>query len=400
LNCSDAAKLLKKPGASILVCRVDHLGDTLLYTPALADLRAAYPHCRITALANPLTLPALQGNPCIDGLLLHEDGPGPEAKNFHSEMRKRNFDVVISFSAAVKDYREAYGMGGKFRIAPVYKSMLVSVFFSTFFIHHRVFCPDDPGKFQASHGSLPLSHEVEQNRKISEALKAPTTGGGLFLGRSEEDSRFAAGLLGQAFAGGSPQKVIGLQLSDRWFWDGTRPAPLTRLAKEIARAFPGHHLLCFSYPGMEGLGNVMMDELQRESGNESRTVIELAQGEGPPASLITLPGLPFSFARNLPLKKFASVLSQLKMLVTVHSGATHISAAAGTPSVVIFEERYSGYYSCRECPWNVSFEAVTKGLPAGAFAGLGRETKREWEDRHISGIIEACRRLEGRREAR
>jgi len=51
------------------VVRLDHLGDVLMSTPAVAALRAAYPGARIDVLAAPWGRAALEGNPHVDRIL-------------------------------------------------------------------------------------------------------------------------------------------------------------------------------------------------------------------------------------------------------------------------------------------------------------------------------------------
>jgi heptosyltransferase-2/heptosyltransferase-3 len=53
----------------ILVIKPDHLGDVLLATPALRQLRQNHPQAQIVALVNPSSAVILQSNPDLDGLL-------------------------------------------------------------------------------------------------------------------------------------------------------------------------------------------------------------------------------------------------------------------------------------------------------------------------------------------
>lgn len=54
---------------SVLYIKPDHLGDLLLATPALAELRRRQPHARIAALVGPWSELVLRRNPDIDALL-------------------------------------------------------------------------------------------------------------------------------------------------------------------------------------------------------------------------------------------------------------------------------------------------------------------------------------------
>src|SRR5947209_499926 len=54
---------------TILVARLDHLGDVLMTTPAVSALRRAYPEARIDFLAAPWGAAAVERNPDIDRVL-------------------------------------------------------------------------------------------------------------------------------------------------------------------------------------------------------------------------------------------------------------------------------------------------------------------------------------------
>jgi lipopolysaccharide heptosyltransferase II len=62
------------PPRSILVIRLDHLGDVLMTTPAIAALRRAFPVARIDALVAPWGRAALEGNPDLSAIL---EAPAP-----------------------------------------------------------------------------------------------------------------------------------------------------------------------------------------------------------------------------------------------------------------------------------------------------------------------------------
>jgi heptosyltransferase-2/heptosyltransferase-3 len=53
----------------VLIIKPDHLGDLLMLTPALAELRTALPDAHVALLAGPWAVAAVRGNPAIDTLL-------------------------------------------------------------------------------------------------------------------------------------------------------------------------------------------------------------------------------------------------------------------------------------------------------------------------------------------
>ncbi|GAB4196999.1 MAG: glycosyltransferase family 9 protein [Roseiflexaceae bacterium] len=67
-----ARPLVRRPVAAprkILYVKPDHLGDLLLATPVLAELRQRFPEARITALVGPWSRAVLERNPDLDVLL-------------------------------------------------------------------------------------------------------------------------------------------------------------------------------------------------------------------------------------------------------------------------------------------------------------------------------------------
>ncbi len=74
----------------ILVVRTDRLGDMVLTTGALMDLRAHYRHARITLLAPAGALGLLEGHPAVDHLV-------PLAGRLPAELVGR-FDMAIDFT--------------------------------------------------------------------------------------------------------------------------------------------------------------------------------------------------------------------------------------------------------------------------------------------------------------
>lgn len=347
--------ILRKKSPSILITRIDHIGDTLLYTPALAALRNHFSDAKIIAISNPLTHDVLLGNPYLNEIILDDTsktGSKKSRADFYQKIKSMKFDIIINFSAAVRDFLEICRYGGKYCIAPVYSNMVVSRIISAFTIHEGVLCHDDPGKYSNNPSGYPLLHEVEQNLKVVSRLGAKIIDSPLLLPLFPEDEDFAENLLRKDLGIPPNKKIIAVQISDRWFWEGYREEGLSLLISEVSKRFPNCQIICFSYPGVQDI---------------ERKVIEIIQENQ---------GLSVQFISSLPLKKYAATLKRCNLLITMHSGATHISAAVGLPSVVIFNPDYFEYFSYRERPWKVQFRAVKKTHNEKAFRKLGK-TERE-----------------------
>lgn len=83
----------------ILIVRTDRLGDIILSTPAIKNLRKSYPDSHIAFICRPYTKPILAGNPYLDELIVY-DKYGKQKKflstlKFALNLRKKKFDLAL-----------------------------------------------------------------------------------------------------------------------------------------------------------------------------------------------------------------------------------------------------------------------------------------------------------------
>ena len=377
---------IKNEEPTILVTRIDHIGDTLLTTPAIAAIKNRFPKSRITALANRLAGEVLRGNQSIDELIVYEKpeiydllpthiktGIEPASGEFYDKIKKRNFDIILNFSAAVKDYIEINRFGGKFKVAPIYKNMIVSRIVGALLLDKGIICDDDPGKYDKDPNSIKLLHEVEQNEKVISFLDVKPVETHLILPLFPEDEEYADDLLYNKLKIKQDKKIIALQISDRWFPEKQRVGGIVELILNLREKFPQYELLCFSYPGIEKLAEEIKKRVSERSKKNKEHKI--------------------NFLSNLPLKKFAAVLKRCGILITMHSGATHISAAVGLPSVVVFNPGSFDYFSYRECPWKVKFKAVKSEIDKSKADKLSEGEIQKRIERDIKEIIQSANEI-------
>ena len=79
--------------------RTDRLGDVILSTPVIKNLRLAYPESYIAFMCRPYTQEALEGNPYLDEVIVY-DKYGKEKSLFSSfiftlSLKKKRFDWAI-----------------------------------------------------------------------------------------------------------------------------------------------------------------------------------------------------------------------------------------------------------------------------------------------------------------
>ena len=86
-------------GPRILVVRLGAMGDVIHALPAVASLKESLPHASIHWIVEPRWAPLLEGNPCLDRVILL-DRTRLRA-SLHS-LRKEHFDSVIDFQGLIK----------------------------------------------------------------------------------------------------------------------------------------------------------------------------------------------------------------------------------------------------------------------------------------------------------
>jgi lipopolysaccharide heptosyltransferase I len=285
---------MPNPPQKILVIRLRGIGDVVLTTPVLENLRRAFPRARIDYLTEPPSAPLLQIHPAITTVHVLEHKrwrklPGLAALranlDFIRTLREQNYDLVIDLfgnpRTALLTYltRAALRVGFRFRVRR--------------FAYNRVVEP------RGAH-----LHAAEFHLDALRALQIP-------------------------IATSQPRIAAAVSPVAEKFWQEHR---ITAHDRVIAfNAFGGWHTKRWPLASFAELG----DRLQRELG--AKVILLWGPGELEEvrhmAAMMRTPAL---IAPPTSLNDLTALLDRVNLLVANDSGPMHLAAALQTPVLAIF----------------------------------------------------------------
>ena len=290
----------------ILVFAYHGLGNFIMYTPALRELRARYPNARIDLQVGNDTgcEEVLEGSGLFDNIynLRYSDGVlawGRRAR----EIRETRYDMIIN----------------EFHSHSWRLALLVAASGSPWRVGH-VTSPGWSHRFSRFSFvfNLPVSmredeHEVERYLDLISAAGAARTSQSQlrpFIYLAEADRQFAQGFFNASGLQDAPI-VIGVQpgtsATMRW-----KQWPLDRYRELIER--------------------ILEDTIEARivlfgSAGEKEMIEELARGLGPRVTVA---------AGKTTVKQVAALIEKCDMLICNDSGLMHVAVAVGTPVVAIY----------------------------------------------------------------
>lgn len=282
------------PVRRIAIFRALFLGDLLMSAPAWRALRARYPEAEISLIGLPWAEQLLAHMPgLIDRLVPFVGYPGinevpvavERTARFLQEQRAYAYDLAIQMhgdGSVSNGFVQALGARATLGFARPGDTRL-----TTALPHH-----DD-------------QNEVWRWLRLVAAAGAPTNDARISFALAAADVERVRGILGAPEAG---RPLVGLHVGAK---DPARRWPATRFA---------------------ALGQ----ELRRRVG--ARFVLTGGAAERPAVTVVRrFVGAPVTdLCERTSLGEFAAALAKLDLLVTNDTGASHLAAALGVPSVVIF----------------------------------------------------------------
>lgn len=301
----------------ILVVQTSFLGDAVLSTPLLSEIRRLFPEAKVALLCAPRARQLFEANPDIDELLTDDKrgvGRGPLGVwRMARELRSRGFTIAISPHRSLRSALLLFLAGIPLRVG-FRQSM-------GWFLYHRTVDRD------------PTRHDVERNLALLEPFGVRANGGAARL-RVEPAAAVAQEVerllhsLGIRRAG----RVVGVNPGSVW---PTKRWPAEGYAELIVRLKQDYRcqVLVFGGPDDEPI----VERIQALSGNVG-----------------------VSLAGKMDLQQLACALDWCDVFITNDSGPMHVAVARGIPVVAIFcaTTPALGFY-----PYTSKAVVVEKALP-------------------------------------
>lgn len=293
----------------ILVVKLDHIGDWVLCTPFLENLRRNAPRAEISALVLPRVYDLASACPHVDRVVMlgstHTDTfeistpRWSDAALFERDYSERAFDLTIV-------PRWDADFEGAARIAAGSSARFVVGFSESCTRRERVINRGDDRFYTHVVDDRTVAHEVEHNLNLIEAMKGCVTTRRTAVHVSEADQQAANRWLARQF--------------------GPYAGPLIALAPFASEPKRELHLRDFAALA-QGIAAAARCPLIVIGGPADRF-------RGARLTALLRPEA-VSVAGQLSIRETAALIRRCDVLVGVDSGPVHLAAAVGTPVAVL-----------------------------------------------------------------
>ncbi len=283
----------------ILVIRLDRIGDVVLSTPVVRQLRQAFPTAFLAMMVRPECRELVEGHPDLDAVLLY-DRDGREHSvaatiGFARRLRADRFDAALILHPSNRSHWIPWLAGIPMRVGYARKT--------AWLLTHRV-----PHRKQEGD-----RHEAEYSLELLRVLGIEPAPPAPVIALSSAAQVRAEQHLAQAGAGASRQ-IVALH-----------PSASCRSKRWAPERFA-----------------VVADRLASEQGVQVVLVAGPADVEHADAVRRAMRTAPLNLAGRLSVGELAWVLKRAAVLLSNDSGPVHIAAAVGTPVVAIFGRNERG----------------------------------------------------------
>lgn len=282
---NDGSRIDRRGVKRILVIKLRAIGDVLLSTVVLENLRNAFPDAKIDFLTENPGREVVEGNPCVDTILTFN----PKTENGLQLIRKvrgQGYNLVIDLFGNPRSAIVTLLSGAGHRVG--------------YRFGWRKYCYNI---VVAPRGAE--VHNTEFNLDALRAVSVPVSHNQPQFIIKKEDHEFAAEFFKKS--GIANKRIIAINPTGGWYTKRWPKTHYARLSDQLVGQFNANILILWG-PG------------EMEDAEEIRRLMK-AHAEMIPKST---------------LKQLGAIVSRCTLLVTNDGGPMHIAAALGVPVVAIF----------------------------------------------------------------
>ena len=297
---------------SILIYRFDFIGDMVLTSLFLENLRQAYPKAKISLVAGPWSKQIIEDNPNIDELIIftnpyfnrRKKTPFKNTLNFIKEIRKRKFDLVIAFRGELGTILFQYLTKGKYKVGYDYQGYGK-------LLDKKI---KDQPKLKDQ-----ITHEVDRTLNILRLLNKPISKDSkLFMPTNLEASQKAFEFYNKYYD--KKDLIIGIHPGGDWLYKCWFPKRFAKVADELIEKHKAKIIL-FTPPTERWLAEKVQFYMKGKA----------------------------KIVDDLNLKEFSAFVKRCNLFIGNDTGTTHL-ASVFTPTISLLGPGY--YERCKLFPQN------------------------------------------------
>jgi lipopolysaccharide heptosyltransferase II len=298
---------------SILLIRLDHLGDVLLTTPAIKSLKKQFPHARVTMVVKEWSFEVIKNNPHIDKIVLFNPFwtiPRQEGKKtvgvagiyqLVRQLRKERFDLAIDFKGDFRNILIACLSGARRRVS--------------YAIRGGGFLLTDVVPYELK------IHEIDKNLKLLTPLGIDSKDDKMELLARDEDMAEVEQIFNQEEIE-SNRRTIGLHYGGASKFKCWQMEDFISLAERITE------------------------------NNSTNVLIFGGHYERASSGLVSNPEKGIVVMPEMTICQMAAAFKRCNLLVCNDSGPMHVGVAVGTPTVAIFGPTFADRFGPKDLEKN------------------------------------------------
>jgi len=301
---------------NVVLTRLDRVGDLILSTPAIASVRASWPHAHVTLACSVNNAVVVERNPDLDALVVVPPGVSPAT---YGRRFRGACDLAIALAPCSPDFALVRATRAPVRVGYTYVRRYLARLTAPFFLTRLGVSEADPA-LSDRRPAYSVRHEVEQVLDLVRLAGGKCARTDLVVPIDDDDRRAVANVPGGA---------IVLHLGMRWFRDGSTRASTFALVAEL-----------------KDCGLPVVVTYGPDAAAEAAQLRALGSAD------VVIGELTFA--------QWAAVFEKSRLVVTVDTGATHVASATRRPTIVLFEYRHFHLSSQEWSPYRVPAVCLRK----------------------------------------